>query len=251
MSSHFKDHFSSKSADYSQYRPDYPVALFEYLAKITPGHQRVWDCATGSGQAAIALSSHFRKVFATDASKQQIINAQKQPNIHYAVAPAEQSGLDDNSVDLIVVAQALHWFDLNAFTVEVKRVLKADGLLAVWTYNLLEINPHIDQCVNRLYAEVLNGYWPRERALIESGYREINFPFAEIKTPSFKMEMKWSLEQLTGYLRTWSAVKNYLKEHDNDPVDVVEEELVEIWQGESMQVEWPLTLRVWRLSKTS
>ncbi len=155
----FKDHFSGHAQEYSQARPTYPKELFAYLASIAPRHDAVWDCATGNGQAAVGLSAYFKKVIATDASEQQIQNAEQRDNIEYRVTTAEHSGLDNHSVDLIAVAQALHWFDFDNFYQEVKRVLKADGVLAVWTYALLSTpDDKINRLINEFYTDIVGSY---------------------------------------------------------------------------------------------
>ena len=242
----FKDHFSGHAADYARYRPHYPAELFSYLASIAPSRKVAWDCATGSGQAAVELARFFERVLATDASEKQIANAVPNERIDYRVAAAERSGLEANSVDLVTVAQALHWFDHPAFFAEVKRVLRPNGVLAVWCYNLFAIAPAIDELVEKFYRETVGPYWDFERGLVETGYRTIEFPFSEIAVPQFRMEAEWSFEQMLGYSRTWSATKGFIAARGFDPVDSLGEELAQIWpDGEAtMLVRWPLSLRV-------
>jgi ubiquinone/menaquinone biosynthesis C-methylase UbiE len=198
----FKDHFSGHAADYAKFRPNYPRELFEYLASIAPGRGRAWDCATGNGQAAVGLSAFFDRVIATDASERQILGASRNERIEFRVAAAEKSGLESKSIDLVTVAQALHWFDLDAFYAEAMRVLKPLGILAAWCYGFLEIAPEINAIVNRFYDEIVGPYWPPERKIVEDGFRTIPFPFDEFESPVFAMQAHWSLEQLVGYLRT-------------------------------------------------
>ncbi|HEY6050877.1 MAG TPA: class I SAM-dependent methyltransferase, partial [Thermoanaerobaculia bacterium] len=155
MNPSFHDHFSGHAADYARYRPDYPEALFSYLASLAPDHRLAWDCATGSGQAAAGLARHFDEVLATDASSRQIEQALPIPRVRYAVCPAESVALPDAGADLVAVAQALHWFDLGAFFAEVRRVLVPGGVLAVWCYGLLSIAPEIDSILNRFYRDVV------------------------------------------------------------------------------------------------
>ncbi|MBA2503529.1 MAG: class I SAM-dependent methyltransferase [Pyrinomonadaceae bacterium] len=241
----FKDYFSTRSSDYAKYRPRYPEALFERLASLCRERETAWDCATGNGQAAEGLSPYFDRVIATDASKSQIENAVKRENIIYKVATAEGSGIDSHTIDLVTVAQALHWFDLDSFYGEVKRVLKPAGVLAVWMYNLLEVSPEIDAIVNRYYTDTVGAYWPAERSLIEDHYRAVDFPFAEIETPPFAMEMRWSLAELLGYLRTWSATKRFAEAHGFDPVESLAGELRVVWGApeDEKLVRWPLDAR--------
>jgi ubiquinone/menaquinone biosynthesis C-methylase UbiE len=246
----FKDHFSDQSAAYREYRPQYPKALYAYLAQQVEARDLAWDCATGNGQAAHGLTRYFSRVIATDASESQIENALPDPHIHYQVCPAEHASLANQSTDLITVAQALHWFDLDAFAEEVHRVLKPNGLLAVWTYNLMSVNPEIDRVIEHLYRQTLDTYWPPERIIVENNYRSIHFPdyLQEMETPQFSMQTDWTLEQLLGYLKTWSAVKRYQQATEENPVEAVKRAFISAW-GNNEQVRtvsWPLSLRLWQ-----
>lgn len=241
----FADHFSSKAVSYSQYRPGYPAELFTYLSSLCPSHDRVWDCATGSGQAATQLSKHFESVIASDASFNQVNNANMQGQSFRLTCLAEKTPFVENSFDLITVAQALHWFDLDQFYSEVKRLLKTNGVLAVWTYNLTQVNPAVDDIVRHFYAETVGPYWPFERKLVENAYRDLPFPFAEIMPPTFTMQADWSLEHLLGYLSTWSAVKRYKEDRGEDPLPSLTSALTSAWGARQFQtVHWPLSLRL-------
>lgn len=257
METSFKDHFSENSQEYKQFRPKYPAELFSYLASISSSsnsslEKKAWDCATGTGQAACGLADYFSEVIATDASKDQIENAVKKKGVSYQVASAENNGIESNSIDLITVAQAFHWFDIDAFILEVNRVLKGRGILAVWTYNLLSVQgtkgKTIDDVINHFYGSVLEDFWPDERALVESGYKDIHLPFKELKTPVFHMSTEWSLPQITGYLNTWSAVKKFQNKMRVNPVERLYDEISGMW-GEPEKtrlITWPLNIRVWQ-----
>jgi len=241
----FKDHFSAQAADYAKFRPGYPRELFDYLGSVAPSRQLAWDCGTGNGQAAVALASVFDRVIATDASERQITNAEPHERVEYRVAPAESSGIESETLDLIVVAQALHWFDLDRFYAEARRVLKVNGVLAASAYNLLHIEPAIDEIVSRYYYEVVGSFWPPERKLIEQ-FANLPFPFDEIDAPKFEMTAQWSLEHLLGYLRTWSSTQRFIAAKDTDPLDQITDALRAAW-GPPEQIRnavWPLTSRV-------
>ena len=241
----FADHFSAKAASYSLYRPGYPAELFAYLSSLSPSHQRVWDCAAGSGQAACQFGGYFESVVASDASLEQINNANSTDPLFRLSCLAEQTPFIDHSFDLITVAQALHWFDLDRFYAEVKRLLKPNGILAVWSYGLMQINPAVDDIVGYFYRETIGSYWPFERTWVESGYRDLPFPFVEIEPPPFSMQADWSLEQLLGYLSTWSAVKRYKEDRDDDPLPALTTALNSAWGEQHIQtVRWPLSLRL-------
>jgi SAM-dependent methyltransferase len=241
----FKDHFSKQAADYAKFRPRYPKELFTWLGSIAPGTELAWDCATGSGQAAIELAHVFQRVVATDASEQQIAKAQTHPRIEYRVATAEESGLESGSADLITVAQAMHWFDLDKFYAEARRVLKPRGVIVATAYKLATVSTAIDAVVNRYYSEIVGKYWPAERVLVEK-FEELPFPFAVIETPPFEMVADWSVQQLLGYLRTWSATQRFMAAEKRDPLAEVEPELRKVWGEQPRRVVWPMTVRVGR-----
>ena len=243
----FKDHFSRLAAQYSAYRPSYPAALFDYLAQCCPERRCAWDCACGTGQASVALAERFEKVIATDASQQQVAAALPHTNVTYRVATAEQSGIESSSLDLVTVAQALHWFNLAAFYGEAQRVLKDSGILAVWTYGVLHVDDAAtDALVQEFYYDVVGPYWPPERRFVEEGYRGLTFPFAELSPPTFNMEEHWERAHLLGYLRTWSATARYVEEKQVDPVAALEKKVAPLWPqaAERRKVTWPLALRV-------
>jgi ubiquinone/menaquinone biosynthesis C-methylase UbiE len=244
----FKDHFSANSQEYSEFRPCYPEALFSYLATLSTAHDLAWDCATGSGQAAVGLASYFSRVVATDASAEQIANATEQKGVSYAVAQAQNSGLDANTVDLVTVAQALHWFDIEAFAVEADRVMKQGAVLAVWTYGLLSVHEKFDVLLKYFYSDILGVFWPFERKMVEGGYADIILPFAEIPSVPMQMTEQWSFIDVIGYLNTWSAVRAYEREHGSNPLELVYDDMLKVW-GESNGLHitmWPLKLRVWQ-----
>ena len=253
MSVRDKDHFSGHAACYQQFRPSYPAALFAYLGSLCPSHELAWDCATGNGQAAVGLSAHFSGVIATDASAQQIDQAQLDPKVRYLVAPAEQAPIDDATVDLVTVAQALHWIDLTSFYAEVRRVARPRGILAVWCYQLHNISPEIDAIVTRLYSDIVGPYWPPERKIVEDGYRTIAFPFDELTTPGFELVHSWDLEHLLGYMGSWSSTQRYRKQIGADPLPLIAQDLEAAWGDPAMtrNVIWPLHLRVGRISSSA
>ena len=244
----FKDHFSTSSDRYAAYRPAYPAALFEWLASQCGERDTAWDCATGSGQAALGLSPYFRQVVATDASAEQIRHAEGHANIDYRVAPAEASGLADHSIDLVTVAQAAHWFDLTRFYAEAMRVLKPGGIVVLWGYGRMVLPEKMDAPFQRFYAETVGPYWPPERALIDDAYRSLEFPFAEIQAPAFNIEVEWTLPRLMDYLSTWSAVKHYQAECGSNPLPQLKTEIQPLWDDPdtALHLQWPLFMRVGR-----
>jgi SAM-dependent methyltransferase len=188
-------------------------------------------------------------VIATDASQEQIAAAQPNPKVEFRVAPAEQSGLPDGAVELVTVAQALHWFDFVRFHAEVRRVLKPSGVLAAWAYGINEVEGDgVNELVQDYYENVVGPYWPPERKLVEEGYRTIPFPFAEIAAPALRMQARWTLGQLVGYFGTWSATSRYIKATGENPLGPLAEKLRPVWGDPDVPrlVVWPLALRIGR-----
>lgn len=245
----FIDRFGGHARDYARFRPVYPPALYTYLAGLVAQRGLAWDCATGSGQAALGLVDHFARVTATDASREQIAAATPHPRIEYRAAPAERSGFAAASVDLVTVAQALHWFDVDAFYTEVRRVVKPGGVLAAWCYGLTRIAPDLDGVVDRYYRDIVGPYWPAERRHVDDQYRSIAFPFEDIAAPAFRMEQRWTLDEFLGYLATWSATQRYRETHGENPLELIRAPLARAWGEDSAPrvVGWPLHLRIGRV----
>ncbi|MGB3623984.1 class I SAM-dependent methyltransferase [Ketobacter sp. MCCC 1A13808] len=240
----FKDYFSSGADSYRRFRPIYPDDLYQYLATTAPNKQLAWDIGCGNGQAAIALSGYFQQVIATDASAEQIAQTQPGDNLKFFVSPAEHIDAADNSIDLITVAQAIHWFDHARFFKEVDRTLKPGGLFAAWGYQLLYTDTPLDATIERFHSEIVGPYWPPERALLDNGYTRIAFPYPRLDNPPFYMRTRWTFDELIGYLNTWSAVKLYEKTNNTNPLELHFDEIKAAWGDPKKEqpIHWPLIL---------
>ncbi|MGF1458305.1 MAG: class I SAM-dependent methyltransferase [Leptolyngbyaceae cyanobacterium] len=244
MTARFKDYFSGHAADYATYRPHYPAALFTWLAQQCRQHDRVWDCATGNGQAAIALAAHFQQVIATDASAAQLEQAPQHPRVTYQVALAETPDMAAHSVDLVTVAQAVHWFDLEPFYAAVQRVLKPEGLFAIWCYGCPQVAmPSLNAQLEHYYDHILDDFWTPERRLVETGYRTLPFPFTEVDAPTYMMTVSWTLAELMGYLFTWSATQRYMQHHGDNPLMALAEQMAASWPSDRLLITWPVSVR--------
>lgn len=245
----FEDHFSELASTYSKYRPTYPQKLFEYLSSCCREHKLAWDCGTGNGQAAISLAEYFDNVLATDASEEQLEQASAHPKIIYKNEPAEKVSLENNSTDLVTVAAAVHWFDFEKFYTEVKRVLKPDGVIAVWGYHLFIITPEIDNLLIKYYKEILKGYWPERFHYVDNRYADLPFPFEEITPPKFEMITEWNLDQVAGFLSSWSGTKIFQKKKGCHPLKEIWDELLNAWGNEKEKriINWPLYMKVGKI----
>ena len=249
MPSTFADHFSGVAGAYAEHRPRYPDGLFAWLASIAPRREVAWDCATGNGQAAVGIAPYFDRVVATDASAAQIAAALPHERVEYRVAPAEASGLPSATTDLVTVGQALHWFDRPTFFAEARRVLRPNGVVAAWTYGASRFDdPRLDAAHRAFYVDEVGPYWPAERSFVETGYRDIEFPFEEIDAPSFEMETRWPLSTFIGYVGTWSAVTRFRSARGVDPVPELARALAAEWGDPQTKrrIRWPLAMRVGR-----
>jgi ubiquinone/menaquinone biosynthesis C-methylase UbiE len=248
----FNDYFSKQAKEYSLYRPTYPSSIFDYLNTIASQHQMAWDCGTGNGQVALGLTRYFNKVYASDASENQIKNAVMHPKIKYFISVAESTPLESKSIDLITVAQAAHWFNLDDFYGEVKRVLKPQGVLAMWCYGFFEIPQEEVKLKSALqeFYHTINPYWPAERQLIDDQYKTISFPFHEINSPKIIMQKQWNINQLVGYLETWSSTQRCISDRGQEFMFGKLEQIINsvLSPEKLIVIDWPIYWRIGRLS---
>ncbi len=239
-----KDNFSTQATAYAQFRPRYSEHVFKPIINLCSEKTIVWDCATGNGQAAMILANHFEHVFATDISQKQIDYAAQAENITYSIASAENTHFEKKSLDLIVVAQAAHWFNFEKFYANVNHFLKDDGVLALVGYGLSTISPEIDKIVNHFYTNIIGTFWDAERRHIEQHYASIPFPFKDMLVPEAKMTFNISMDAFIGYLNSWSAVQHFKNKNNYNPVGLIELDLKTVW-GESLhQISFPVFYRV-------
>jgi len=242
------EYFSAGSSDYARYRPSYPSKWFDWLAAQCAVRSLAWDCACGSGQATEELAQRFEKIIPTDASAAQLRNAPLLPNVEWRLASAEASGLVSGSVDLVTVAQALHWLDLPRFWQECRRVLKTKGILAVWGYGIPRLShPSANRVFQNFYHGVVGEFWPKERRVVEEGYAGIDFPFQEIPVPAFEMAQSWDAEHIAGYCASWSATDRYRKATGHDPIPELREKLTGELGSAATEIRWPFFAKVGRL----
>lgn len=249
----FEDHFSGHANAYAAHRPRYPDALFAWLKSVTPRRELAWDVGTGNGQVARALTEVVQRVVATDASGDQLARAVAHERIDYRTEPAERVSIESDSVDLVTAGAAAHWFDLDSFYAEVRRVARKGAVIALWSYGPRDIADAIGPAVARFQEEVLGGYWPERINYVHARYATLPFPFNELEAPSMMMTADWTLAELKDFLATWSASQRYMQEHGRDPLDEVEPELSRAWGDPSLRkrLEWPVFLRVGRVQAAS
>lgn len=240
----FKDNFSIQSDIYLKYRPHYPKELFLFLSSLTKEHNSAWDCGTGNGQAAVGLADFYKKVIATDPSKQQLQNAIPNKKVIYKNEKAEYNSIESDSIDIVTAANSLHWFDFDIFYASVKRVLKKNGVFAAWTYGPPSVSPEVDNIIKHFHDIILDEYWLSENRLTENEYRTIPFPFQRIGCPDFYCSKEFDLDEMIGYLNTWSAVQRYILNNNKNPADDLFPDLLKVWKDKDFKkvFTWKLVL---------
>lgn len=244
-------HFQDAGSDYAQYRPTYPLELVDALADLCPARELAIDVGCGTGQLSVLLAERFGQVIATDVSEDQLANAIAHPKVTYHHEAAEAISVTVGRADLIVAAQAAHWFDLPTFYQEVRRVAKAGAVVALISYGVPYFESSLNAQFQRFYWQELHPFWPTERYPVETGYSGIPFPFEIIGMPNFSIRRQWNLKEFVGYLHTWSASKKVLELGRQDLLSGFESKLAELWGvNESKQViVWPISLRIGKVPK--
>jgi SAM-dependent methyltransferase len=241
--------FATEAAQYAHLCPTYPESLFAFLSKTVASRDVAWDCATGNGQAATHLARYFGRVVATDESAEMIGQAPRHPRIEYLVSEAEDSDIDADSVDLVTVASAIHWFDLGRFYAGVRRVVRSGGVIAVWTYYTPVFGNNVDAIIKRLAHDILADYWDQRVHYVVDEFKDLPFPFQPIDSPPFRTDMRWNMEDLLGYFETWSSSVKYRQDKGTHPTDLIRDDLVQVWEdpAQKQDLHFPLYMRLGRV----
>jgi ubiquinone/menaquinone biosynthesis C-methylase UbiE len=237
--------FSGIAESYSVSRPGYPRELYEWLASVVPRREVAWDTATGNGQAAVDLAAHFDRVIASDSSDAQIRHAKDHARVEYRIAPAEASGLPQSSVDLVVAASALHWFDLPRFYEEAHRVTRSGGVLAAWTYHVGHVEPPFDDVFWPFYRDVVSSYFAAGARLVDDRYEAIELPGRSLEAPQFTVSVRWTASQIIDFVMTWSGVQSYMEATGEDPVASLVPQIESLCGSRDAvhELRWPVYMR--------
>lgn len=219
------------------------------MASQAPGTSLAWDAGTGSGQAATGLAAHFREVVATDASHEQLTHAAPHPRVRYVHARAEAGPGTGASCDAVTVAQALHWFDLDAFWTAVHRAARPGAFVAAWCYTRLVVDPAIDPLLEAFRVETMGPWWPPERVRVEREYADLPWPFVEVTWPAWHVEATWTLDELIAYHATWSSVQRHRAAGHADPLPALRAAVQDAWGDPALPrlVRWPIRGRAGHL----
>ncbi len=258
--------FDTGGEEYARSRPDYPPEVAGFLASAAPGAARggvVVDVGCGTGQFTRQLAARFPAVVGVDPSIGQLAHAPRGDGAAFVCGAAERLPVASGCAALITAAQAAHWFDLPAFWGEVRRVAADGAVVALVTYGLMRLggpdsetaapaDPHVRALAERFDAFYFDGigpYWPPERAHVADGYARIAVPFEEVPAPGSVIRREWTLAQVLGYVRTWSAVRVAEERGEAGLVEAFADEMAALWGDPAARVpvEWPVTMRVGRV----
>jgi SAM-dependent methyltransferase len=242
------NHFLTDADRYAAHRPTYPPAFAAALAELCPRRRLALDVGCGTGQMSGLLAESFDAVLATDSSPDQLAHATPHPRVTYRRAAAEEIVAAAGSVDLIVAAQAAHWFDLPAFYTAARAMAAPGAVIALVTYGVMRIADPVDERFQRFYGSEMGPYWPAERRHVETGYRDFAFPFPEVAFPPSAIERDWTLDQLLGYVDTWSAARQAKAAGAGSLIDGFRADMRALWGDpeRTCRISWPLSGRVGR-----
>lgn len=238
-------HFNRDGAGYDRFRPTYPDDLGRELAQRVAQQGCVLDVGCGTGQLSLSLADHFDRVIACDLAEKQIQNATPHPKVTYHIAGATNLPAQKGEVDVVVAAQAAHWFDLPRFYDEVRRVVRPGGSLALVSYGVPYVEGSFNSIFQQVYWQELHRFWPPERAAVEKGYADLDFPFRESAFPSLFISQSLSISGLIGYMKTWSSYGIALKAGEAKVFEQAFDTLRKYWpEGrENLPFKWPLSVR--------
>ncbi len=242
--------FFGGASEYASHRPSYPAALADHIAGLCHSRSLALDIGCGTGQFSQLLAERFSQVIATDISQEQINKAVPHDLIDYRCETAEHIGVERGRADLIIAAQAAHWFDRKLFYQEAARVAAPNAIIALVTYGVLSIEGIPDSVFQHFYWRVIHRFWPPERRHVETGYANLDFPFDEIAIPDFFIERDWRPDQLIGYIKTWSATKNARREGTEYLIETFEDEIYGAWgdPNRTRRIKWPIAGRIGRIT---
>jgi hypothetical protein len=117
---------------------------------------------------------------------------------------------------------------------------------------LTRVTPEIDLILDRYYLETVGPFWSPRIRYVDEHYATIPFPFEESAAPMIELKSIWSLEEMEGYLHSWSATQEFMRVKGHDPVQEMHPQLARVWGAPERErlVRWPLYFRIGRAGET-
>lgn len=250
----FSTFSKSQSAAYAAARFDYTPLLYNTVlahhVTTSGAHDLVLDIGCGPGQAARGFAPHFHTTIGLDPSPNMIITARelttepaannessKQSTIRFDVSAAEELGANlnppvaEHSVDLLVAANAAHWFDMPRFWEAAKRAVKPGGTVALWTTGEGAIAPEtpnavkIQAALDRYVTEHLEPYYEQGNWLTKDRYASLKMPW-DVGVEGF--------DQGTSLRRDWEPTERWVNAPQEAPLDMFEM----LMASASPQIRW-------------
>jgi len=232
---------------YREFRPQYTNEIVDDVISAVPPEKRgiCVDIACGSGQLTKLLAPYFTRTVGVDQSFAQLgATCTSEERIEWKAGSAFSVPIEASSVDLVTVAQALHWLiPYDSFFQEVHRILKPGGHFCAVAYGLPQItgNTVANNIILELYNDILGAriipgepgtWWETNRMSLDGHYADVPFPHPS-ETHRFPRCVSLSLANYINYLKTWSAYRTMLRSGEPDPIPLIREKLIHAFGAES------------------
>lgn len=233
--------------EYARYRPTYPREIAPALAELSKEHGCALDVGCGTGQLTELLAPHYSTAVGIDVSHSQVAAATG--DAVYAVADASGLPVREKSVDLITVAQAAHWIDLDRFYHQVRASAVPGAAIALVSYGLCIIDdPEVDRVYQEFYYGDFHDYWDARRIHVETGMRDLPFPFDMLDVSCPDIVCTMGVHDFVAYLGTWSATANARSDGHGHLLDEFAAHLELVWGSRQLEVRWPVAVRAGRIA---
>lgn len=246
--------FSDRVENYIKYRPGYPDEIITFL-KQNIGLSESWsiaDIGSGTGISAELFLKNGNRVYAVEPNQPMREAAEtllsKYPDFKSINGTAENTTLAASNIDLIVAAQAFHWFKADVTRTEFKRILKPAGkVLLIWNERKTDTTPFLIAYEDLLH-EFATDYKEVNHKNIEGEKIASFFGHKNYLSAVFPNEQEFNFEGLKGRLLSSS----YVPEKGQPKYELMLEKLREVYQAhqqnDNVMIEYDTKIFVGELS---